>query len=70
MFTQLELVLSLLGGLSDRELDQVRCRIRQCDLDPCIKHGHKYRVAGQVMRWFLPPQQRLVCSQCGKVIVV
>jgi len=70
MVTQLELVLTLLRGMSDKELDQVRATMHDHELTPCERTGHKYRSAGQVLRWFLPPQQRLVCSQCSKVIVV
>jgi hypothetical protein len=36
---------------------------------PCDVQGHKYKRIGKVLRWFAPPQDKLVCERCGHTIL-
>ncbi len=60
--TPCEIILSLVGALSDREMKLLQERLGSA---PCERIGHKYKAVGQVTYWFTPPQVKLVCTQCG-----
>lgn len=63
----LEVIETLLPGLTDKQRDQVAKQLR---LSPCERSGHNFRPCGVIIRWILPPQMKVVCTKCGQRKVV
>lgn len=62
--------IDLFNTLTPQEQQQLLAKLRRAQPKPCEKSGHKYKLIGSRMRWLLPPQDKFICTACGKVLLI
>lgn len=65
----IDVVLSLLPSLSEKERDLIRQEVGMALLPPCERLGHQFKVMGHAPAgWFNKAYTKLHCVRCGTVI--
>jgi hypothetical protein len=62
--------LDIFTALSPAEKRKALKVLQQAEQTPCEAKGHRFKAVDVIARWFEPCQTKMVCTACGKVVIV